>query len=198
MTTDLQPYLTAIEEELRYSIAAPSDDLVSFYNMMAYHLGWLDGQFRPVQAASGKRIRPLLCLLTCEAAGGDWHKALPAAAALELVHNFSLIPDDIEDNSSTRRGRTPLWKLWGLPQGINAGDGMLVLACQALLRLNDRGVDSATTLAAIHLLYQTILALCQGQYLDIAFEGRLDVSEEAYLRMIGGKTASLFAASTQM
>ncbi len=198
MSTDFAPYLTALEAELRRTVSAPSDDFAPFYNMMAYHLGWLDQQFRPVQAYSGKRLRPLLSLLSCEAAGGDWHKALPAAAALELVHNFSLIHDDIEDNSPTRRGRPAVWKVWGLPHGVNVGDAMLVLARLALARLSDRGTDTDTVVAAMDILDQTCLALCQGQYLDMAYEGRLDVKEDSYVQMIGAKTAALIAASTQL
>ncbi len=198
MTLALQPYLAAIEEELRVILSAPRDNLQPFYNMLAYHLGWLDAGFQPVSAEAGKRVRPLLCLLACEAAGGDWCKALPAAAALELVHNFSLIHDDIEDRSDTRRGRSTLWRLWGVPHGINAGDGMLVLASQALSRLSERGTDVGLTLDCTRILHATILSLCHGQYMDIAFEGRLDVSEALYLEMIDGKTASLIAASAQL
>jgi geranylgeranyl diphosphate synthase type I len=198
MSNDLQPYLTAIEEELRAAVSTPSDAVAPLYDMMAYHLGWLDEQFRPIEAYHGKRLRPLLCLLACEAAGGEWRKALPAAAALELVHNFSLIHDDIEDNSPTRRGRPTVWTLWGLAHGINAGDSMLILARLAITRLSDHGMDKATGLAAMAILDQTCITLCQGQYLDIAGEGHLEVSEEGYLQMIGAKTAALIAASTQL
>lgn len=198
MSTDLQPYLTAIEEELRRIVSAPTESVAPFYNMMAYHLGWLDQQFRPIEAYSGKRIRPLLCLLACEAAGGDWRWALPAAAALELVHNFSLVHDDIEDNSTTRRGRPTVWTVWGLPHGVNVGDGMLALARLAMARLCDCGTDTTIVLKAMLILDQTCVNLCQGQSLDIAYEGSLDVTEESYLQMIGGKTAALIAASTQL
>jgi len=193
MSNDLQPYLTAIEEKLRAAVSTPSDAVAPLYDMMAYHLGWLDEQFRPIEAYHGKRLRPLLCLLACEAAGGDWRKALPAAAALELVHNFSLIHDDIEDNSPTRRGRPTVWTLWGLAHGVNAGDSMLILARLAIARLSDHGMDEATGLAAMAILDQTCITLCQGQYLDIAYEGHLEVSEEGYLQMIGAKTAALIA-----
>lgn len=198
MSADFQPYLTAIEEELQAIISAPSDAYAPLYDMMAYHLGWLDSQLQPVVTYRGKRIRPLLCLLTCEAAGGDWHRALPAAAALELVHNFSLIHDDIEDNSHTRRGRPAVWSLWGLAHGVNVGDSMFVIARQAMARLSDQGADPVTVLMAMRILDETCADLCRGQYLDIAYEGKLQVSEESYLRMIGGKTAALIAASTQL
>ena len=198
VSNPLHPYLGAVEDELRCVVTSPSDSVAPFFDMMAYHLGWVDQSFRPAEAYRGKRLRPLLCLLSCEAAGGDWHAALPAAAALELVHNFSLIHDDIEDDSPTRRGRPTVWKLWGLPHGVNVGDGMLMLARLALARLGDSTMEHATILAAAHLLDRTCLALSQGQYLDMAFEGRVDITEKSYLQMIAAKTAALIAASTEL
>ena len=198
MSCDYGPYLQAVEDELRRLLTAPSAGLGPLYSMMAYHLGWVNAQARPVMADTGKRVRPLLCLLCCQAAGGEWQKAVPVAASLELIHNFSLIHDDIEDNSPTRRGRATVWATWGLAHGINAGDTMLMLARLASGGLRDHAVDPATTLAAMGLLDQACLRLCQGQYLDIAGEGCLDLSEETYLEMIGGKTASLLATSTQL
>ncbi len=198
MSFDPQPYLDAVEAELRSILRAPNEAVAPLYDMMAYHLGWLDQRFRPAAAAHGKRLRPLLCLLSCEASGGDWHHALPAAAALELVHNFSLIHDDIEDNSPIRRGRPTVWNVWGLAHGINVGDTMLVVARQALAKLSELSIPASTVLAAMDILDHTLSQLCQGQYLDIAYEGQLDVSEGAYLEMIGAKTAALFAASTEL
>jgi geranylgeranyl diphosphate synthase type I len=198
MTPDFQPYLASLEQELR-SIITPSTAVVApLYGMMAYHLGWLDEHLRPVEAYHGKRLRPLLCLLSCQAAGGDWRLALPAAAALELVHNFSLIHDDIEDNSPTRRGRSTVWTLWGLAQGVNVGDAMLVIARGALTRLLELGVPPSRVLVAMKTLDRTCLRLCEGQYLDMAYEGRLDLSEEAYIEMISAKTAALIAASAEL
>src|SRR4051812_33467515 len=95
-----------------------------FYQMMEYHLGWRDEHFAPATADTGKLIRPLLAILASRTLGGVDAQALPLAAALQLIHDFSLIHDDIEDHSYQRRGRTTLWTLWGLEIGINAGDGM--------------------------------------------------------------------------
>jgi len=198
MKPELNPYLEAIDRELRAAISTTSEAAAPLYGMMAYHLGWLDDQLRPVEAYHGKRLRPLLCLLTCQAAGGDWNRALPAAAALELVHNFSLIHDDIEDNSPTRRGRPTVWRVWGVAHAINAGDAMLVVARGALTRLLDLGVPQARVLAATRLLDQTCRRLCDGQYMDMAYEGRLDLSEEAYREMIGAKTGALLSASAEL
>ncbi len=120
-------YLTALETELRARVAAPDPVYDAYYGMFRYHMGWTDTRFAPVETNSGKRIRPLLCLVSCEAVGGEWRPALPVAAAVELAHNFSLIHDDIEDQSEARRGRAAVWNVWGLAQGLNAGDGMFVV-----------------------------------------------------------------------
>ncbi len=188
--------LAAAEAEMRAGLpAAERAALDPFYGMMAYHLGWQDADFRAVQARAGKLLRPLLCLLSSEAVGGDWQQALPAAAAVELVHNFTLIHDDIEDHSSLRRGRPTVWSLWGVPQAINAGDGLFAVARLALFRLRDRGVPADTVLQAVEEMDRAILRICEGQYLDLSFEGRLDVDEVAYVEMIARKTAALLEAA---
>ncbi len=195
---DLDAHVRLVESQMRTLLVPSEPALQPFYGMMSYHLGWLDAQFRPIQADGGKRLRPLICLLACEALGGDIQRALPAAAGIELLHNFSLIHDDIQDNSPMRRHRETVWHLWGMPQAINAGDGMLILAHLALQPLQERGVPPATVVQTLRVLDQTCFRLCQGQYLDIAFEQREAVDVEEYLRMIGGKTASLIAASAEI
>ncbi len=194
----MDEYLSALEEELRTLVSAPSSLYDPYYGIFAYHLGWVDQNLAPDRVDSGKRLRPLMCLLSCEAVGGDWQPALPVAAAIELAHNFSLIHDDIEDQSDERRGRTAVWKVWGLAQGLNAGDGMFVLARLALDHLCERGLSQAKTCAVSFLFDRATLALCQGQYLDLGFESRLDVSVDEYLQMIEGKTAALISAATHI
>jgi geranylgeranyl diphosphate synthase type I len=163
----LDSYLPLIEEELHACMAPPPHNPLAFYGMMRYHLGWTDDQFRVSQAKTGKRLRPLFTLLTCQAAGGDPHDALPASAAVELIHNFSLIHDDIQDKSDTRRGRDTVWALWGEAQAINAGDAMFTLAHLALQRLVERGLPPDRVAAAYRTLDQANLALCLGQHLDL-------------------------------
>jgi len=191
-------YLPQIEAELQEIVRAPHTSLATYYGMMRYHLGWLDEALRPVEANSGKRLRPMLCLLSCEAAGGDPRQALPAAAALELIHNFSLVHDDIQDTSRTRRGRRAVWDVWGEAHGINVGDGLFVLARLALHRLDARDVPLPRQQAAMRTLDRACLSLCEGQYFDMTFEERLDVDLDSYLWMIRCKTAALLAASTQV
>ena len=189
-------FLPAIEAEMRRVVQAPGDPvLAEFYGMLHYHLGWVDAGFQPAQFDAGKRIRPVLTLLCCEAAGSDWHCALPVAAAVELLHNFSLIHDDLEDGDRMRRGRATLWAIWGEAQAINAGDALFTLAHMALNGLATYNIPSARMLTVRERFDQACLALTQGQHLDLGFESRLSVTEAEYLRMIAGKTAALLQAA---
>ena len=191
-----QIYLAAVEDELQDAVkSANACGNTLLQDMLAYHMGWLG---KPISSdPRGKRIRPLLVLLTCSAAGGDWKQALPAATAVELVHNFSLIHDDIEDKSPLRRGRPTVWKKWGIPQAINAGDAILTIAHLQLLHLSEILTHSATLLA-IEILQQACLHLTQGQYLDLSYEMRQDVTLDEYWFMIKEKTATLISASTEL
>jgi geranylgeranyl diphosphate synthase type I len=168
------------------------------YDMVRYHLGWIGTDGRPTEGASGKGLRSTLCLLACEAAGGPTERALPAAAALELVHNFSLVHDDIQDDSPTRRHRPTVWARWGKPQAINAGDALFALARLSLLRLQETGVPATQVVDLSRLLDETCLRLCEGQYEDMAFELRAEVSVAGYIAMIASKTAALMATACRL
>ncbi len=167
------------------------------YDMLAYHLG-LDG----TDGSSGKRIRPLLGLLVIRALGRDYRRALAGAAAVELGHNFSLVHDDIQDGDRERRHRATLWARYGVPQAINAGDALFALSRLALYRLSadEDDPDAPEPRQVIELMRiydQTCLSLCEGQFLDISFEARLDVTVDEYLQMIELKTAALMAAGVE-
>jgi geranylgeranyl diphosphate synthase, type I len=192
--------LTAVQKEMRHILQADTHPpLDHLHGMMQYHMGWLDRDFAPATAKTGKLIRPLLVLLTTQAAGGDWHTAVPASAAIELVHNFSLIHDDIEDHSPTRRGRETLWHIWGIPLAVNAGDAMFAVAHLALNRLCTTGVSAEIVVQALRRFDETCLALTQGQQADMLFESRLDeVTVPEYLAMITGKTSVLVSLCTEL
>ena len=163
------------------------------YEMVRYHLG-LDG----AGASGGKRIRPLLGLLAYASIAGEHRRALPGAAAVELGHNFSLVHDDIEDGDRARRHRPTLWTVYGVPQAINTGDTLFSLSRIALHRLTDIGFSDSTVLRLMRLYDETCLALCEGQYIDIATsQADTPMSVEAYFDMIGRKTAALIAASIE-
>ena len=167
------------------------------YRMARYHMGWEDQDGRPSDQP-GKGLRPALLLLACEAAGGDWRRALPAAAAVELVHNFSLIHDDIQDRDTERHHRPTVWKVWGNSQGINAGDALMALSRLALLRLHDEGVPPDVVIDAARILDERTLEMVEGQVMDLAFEGTDDIDLAGYLSMIEKKTGALFDCSLSL
>lgn len=188
-----------MQELLRYPVEDKTEEqFADFYGMMQYHMGWTNAQFQPQQLPTGKRLRPMMCLMACEEVGGDPVQALPAASAIEILHNFSLIHDDIEDGDETRRHRPTVWKLTGIPLAINIGDGKFALAFQAIQNSSRRGVEAKTTLAALNRFTQTCIELTQGQHMDMSFEQRSQVQVGEYVRMIEGKTASLVGASVSI
>lgn len=188
-------YRSAIEGELRMVLA---ERQLPLYDMMRYHLGWVDENGNPRQGSAGKALRPTLCLLACEAVGGDYCRALPVAAAIELVHNFSLVHDDIQDNDRERHHHPTVWSIWGKPQAINAGTAMRVLASLASLRLKENNVSAQKQLRVQHLIDETSLRLIEGQYLDINYESHFNIRVSDYLNMIERKTASLIACSLEV
>nr|HET6902640.1 polyprenyl synthetase family protein [Ktedonobacteraceae bacterium] len=216
LTPTIQSTLTrhqaAINEALHTAIAKvaanpENSDLQPFYGQIQYHLGWVDNDYTPIANNPGKLLRPTLLLLAYEAAGAwglatanaDYlRRALPAAAAIELTHNFTLIHDDIEDGDTERRHRSTLWKLWGIPQAINTGDGLFALARLTLWDVVDEGVAGAIAARLGAVLDRACLVLSEGQYLDISFEGRQNISVAMYLDMISRKTGALMGSAAEM
>ena len=204
MTDLINSILVSVEAELQRQISRLDTPRTKEYNnMLTYHMGWT-GEGAGLEA-TGKRVRPLLVLLTAAACDGDkqqttpanWQSALPAAAAVELLHNFSLVHDDIQDNSDKRRGRSTVWVKWGMPQAINAGDGLFVLSNLAALDLVEK-YPAETVVKAAQILQNASLELTKGQYLDISYEKRSALGAEDYWPMISGKTAALLSASCDL
>ncbi|MBI2325147.1 MAG: polyprenyl synthetase family protein [Chloroflexi bacterium] len=189
---DLAPRLTAIDDEIRAVLTQAEPALQPFYGMMLYHLG-LDAE----RSGAGKRLRPLLLVLLYETLATEIRPALPAAAAIELLHNFTLIHDDIEDQDPTRRHRPTVWSVWGVPQAINAGDGMYAASRLAVHRLTTGGVAADRVLEFARLLDAACVQVCEGQFLDISFESRTDVTAERYRAMVAKKTGALFSAAAE-
>ena len=200
----------AVDDAWQTLRPAPGDEgsLAQFAGLIEYHLGWRQPDLSPARSHSGKLLRPTLVLLAAELAAGSAgtdeagraqvdERALPAAVCIELIHNFSLIHDDIEDGDEERRHRPTLWKLWGVPQAINAGDGLFSLARMSLWVLAERGVAAPAVVRIAALIDRTCLDLCAGQFLDMRFEGHRDVSVAMYLDMIERKTAALMACATE-
>ena len=193
----MESMLPAIEEELKQVVQrTTSDRYPRLRGMLAYHMGW-EGEGAGAEA-QGKRIRPLMVLLCAQAGGADWHAALPAAAAVELLHNFSLIHDDIQDQSPLRRNRPTVWVKWGVAQAINAGDVMFTKAFSFMQDLQRSGIPAETILEAERALQQTCLRLTEGQFLDLSYEAQDDLSLEDYWPMIGGKTSALLACCAEL
>lgn len=194
----LAPYISDIEHDLRRLIPEAQGPFSILHGMLRYHLGWTNSSFEPEEIPSGKRVRPALCLMAADAVSGGWQIAVPAASAVELLHEFSLIHDDIEDRDRERRHRETLWSIWGEAQGINAGDALFALAQIALTQLERSGVPATTIVDAQRRFNMTALRLCQGQHLDLDFETRDAVTPSEYLTMIGGKTVALLALAPEL
>lgn len=189
---DTKTLLSHIELELQKQISRlDKPGTKPFHEMLTYHMGWTGEGAGP--EATGKRIRPLIVLLCAAACGADWQTALPAAAAVELVHNFSLVHDDIQDNSEKRRGRPTTWVKVGAPMAINVGDALFVLSNQAIIDLKQNH-PAETVLRAAEILHNCCLDLTRGQFLDMSYEERTDLSVDDYWPMVTGKTAALLSA----
>ncbi|WP_028923749.1 polyprenyl synthetase family protein [Pseudonocardia acaciae] len=158
--------------------------------IVSYHLGWTELDGSPSESGGGKGVRPALATLSASAAGADPRVAVPGAIAVELVHNFSLLHDDVMDGDTQRRHRGTVWAVWGTPSAILSGDGLLALAVEVLL-------DEPTPAAAraARLIAETTRELVRGQTEDLAFERRSDVPLSECLAMAGGKTGALLSAS---
>jgi geranylgeranyl diphosphate synthase type I len=153
-------------------------------------MGWADTEGRPVPGNGGKALRPALALLSAEAVGGSTESGVPGAVAVELVHNFSLLHDDLMDGDEERRHRPTAWKAFGPGLAVLAGDGLLVLAEQVLMESTGQGDRAAK------LLTDATAALIDGQSQDLSFETRMDVTVDECLAMAGNKTGALLACAS--
>ncbi|HEY9180414.1 MAG TPA: polyprenyl synthetase family protein, partial [Candidatus Baltobacteraceae bacterium] len=162
--------------------------------MVAYHMGWVDEAGRAHHVKTGKLVRPSLCLWAAGALGADPVVALPAAAAIEWFHNFTLVHDDIQDGDRKRHSRETVWSLWGIPQAINAGDAMQALAFLSVARAAEHPERAVRAIAAIASAGLTVI---EGQCLDLELEGQIDTALRAYLRMVAAKTGALLGASVE-
>jgi geranylgeranyl diphosphate synthase type I len=212
----LRRYQSSILEAMQYALqqgsvnrlSSQATDLMTFYGQMQYHLGWVDRDFSPIPGDPGELLRPTLLLLAYEAAGA-WGlaeseqtdylcRALPAAAALEIMHNFALIHDDIVDGAPERSRRPTLWRVWNSSLGINAGDGMIALGRLTLWDVLQKGVEAEIAVHLAAALDRACLVMSEGQFLHLRFEQRQDISVAMYLDMISRKSAALISCAAEM
>ncbi|MBB5960713.1 geranylgeranyl diphosphate synthase type I [Saccharothrix tamanrassetensis] len=190
---DTPPEARTAQEVLMWSSRATESALreaarqlpASMRRIAGYHLGWWDVDGTPTTGSGGKALRGALALLSAEASGGDPGRATGAAMAVELVHNFSLLHDDVIDGDETRRHRTAAWRAFGTADAIIAGDALLSLAVKVV----------ADRPPAVERITGCVIELCGGQHADIAFERRTDVAVDECTEMARGKTGALFGCA---
>jgi geranylgeranyl diphosphate synthase type I len=168
-----------------------------------YIMGLLEGEppilyeaSRHLLKAGGKRLRPYLVVKSCEIVGGDIERAIPFAAAVEMLHNFTLIHDDIMDRDEKRRGVPTVHVKYGLPLALASGDLLFAKVYEAMTQVE--GVPAQRVLRCVRRATMAAIHICEGQILDVSYPKLSGVSEEDYYRMVGGKTASLFEACAEI
>ncbi|QKW10240.1 polyprenyl synthetase family protein [Streptomyces sp. NA04227] len=181
--TLVTPVLKAAVDRL----ASPMDTVA------AYHFGWIDAHGKPSDADGGKAVRPALAVLSAQAAGAAPEVGVPGAVAVELVHNFSLLHDDLMDGDEQRRHRDTVWKVHGPAQAILVGDALLALAGEILLE-----IGTVDALRAARRLTTATRRLIDGQAHDISYEHRERVTVEECLQMEGNKTGALLACASSI
>ena len=189
-----EAYRKALDDELREVFASRQGFL---YDVLRYHLGWTDQQGTPVDISRPLNFPAVLALASCEALTGDFRPAVPAAAGVDLVYNFTLVHGDVQAARPQAQDRPSIWWVWGPAQAINAGDGLHALGRTTIMRLAQRGVPPERVLHAVESLDRACLTLCEGQYMDLEFQDRLMVTSAAYLDMIARKTGALTGCSAE-
>ena len=187
-------YQQAVEEELREVFDGRSGFL---YNLLRYHLGWVDQYGSPQDGGPPLHLQGAVALVCCEVMGADFRQALPAAAGVELVYNFTLVHGEVQAGRAESVDRPGIWWVWGPAQAINAGDGLHALGRTTIMRLARRGAHPERVLRAVRSLDQACLLLCEGQYLDLEFQDRLMVTDVAYLDMIYRKAGALTGCAAE-
>jgi geranylgeranyl diphosphate synthase type I len=187
-----QEYQQALEAELREILSSRQGFL---YDLLRYHLGWTDQNGQKIDNPLPLRFQPALALLVCEALGGNFHPALPVAAAVELVYNFTLVHGEVQAGRVDAQERPSIWWVWGPAQAINAGDGLHALGRAAVMRLSQHSVPADRVLKAVETLDRACLTLCEGQFQDLTFRDQLMVTSHDYYDMIQRKSGALAGCS---
>ncbi|MCH7737404.1 MAG: polyprenyl synthetase family protein [Chloroflexi bacterium] len=165
--------------------------------MLRYHLGWVDQQGQPQSGTAPLSFQSALALASCDASGGDFRKALPVAASVDLIYNFTLVHGDVQAGRTEPGDRPSIWWVWGPAQAINAGDGLHALGRTTMMRLAQNEVPADRVLRALRSLDLACLSLCEGQYIDLQFQDQMLVSTADYLDMIGRKAGALASCAAE-
>jgi geranylgeranyl diphosphate synthase type I len=168
------------------------------YDMLRYHLGWIDQEGRPADNQPPFSFLPALALAVCRAISGDMEPALPAAAGVELVRNFTLVHGEVQSARVESPERPSVWWVWGPAQAINAGDGLHALGRTTIMRLAQRGVPPEGVLRAVETMDRACLALCEGQYMDLDFQDQTLVTSAAYFHMVDLKSGALAGCAAEL
>ena len=184
------------EQEIKNNLSK-SAKLVDFFIEKALKNGSPDVLYkasRHLIEAGGKRLRPYLTIKSCEAVGGNPDLAIPFAAALEMLHNFTLIHDDLMDNDFMRRGIPTVHTMYGDPMAILSGDLLFAKVFEVLSRNLPQNISPSKVLSTIKITSEATVTICEGQALDIAFPDATTVTKDDYITMVGAKTSALFKA----
>lgn len=195
---ELADFRPLVSEEIKSSLNVPRSPLFGLDQIYLYHLGFSDSKGNIIQDAKGKYLRPTICMAINAGLGGAPERLVSAAASLELIHRTSLIFDDIQDKGRERNGQPAAWMVWGANQAINAG---LALSCIARLtaqRMEMQGFNDRNILAVLRILENAVIELTRGQYSDISFQERMNVTFVEYEEMVDQKTGALFGAACEI
>lgn len=194
MIAKYETYRQAVEAEL-HDVFDGRDGYL--YNLLRYHLGWVDQHGQPDEGSTPLHFQGAVALVACDAAGGGFQAALPAAAAVELVHHFTLVHGEVQAGRAESVDRPGIWWVWGPAQAINAGDGLHALGRSAMMRLAARGLPSDRVLRAVRSLDRACLLLCEGQYMDLEFQDQMMVTSASFLDMVSRKSGALTASAAE-
>ena len=193
--SQFKSHLNALEAEMKDVFASREGFL---YDLLRYHMGWTSQQGEALDSSPRLHFQSMLTLVCCQAISGDFSTALPAAAGIEFIHNYTLVHGDVQSNRAVAEDRPSIWWVWGPAQAINVGDGLHALGRNTMMRLAQRGIPSERVLPAVTSLDKACLALCEGQYMDLEFQDQLMVTSADYHNMIGRKTGALAGCATEL
>ena len=194
MISRYDEYRQGVERELRDIFEGREGFL---YNLLRYHLGWVDQQGRPQDGGTPLHFQGAVALAACEALEADFRAALPAAAGVELVHHFTLVHGEVQAGRAEDPDRPSIWWVWGPAQAINAGDGLHALGRTAMMRMAAKGTPPERVLRAVRSLDTACLRLCEGQYMDLEFQDQMIVPNTAYLEMVTRKAGALTGCAAE-